>query len=148
MFALASMKKPGALPSVLLGLLVVLTAAGCGGRTGRVSGTVSYRSRLLPGGTILLLASDGRAYDGPIGSDGRFAISDVPAGEARVSVTSLTTGEERKRPGEHYREAMTPRRTDHSANSSSRLPTRYGDLGQSGLTVKVQGDTTLELDLK
>src|SRR5690242_15554338 len=74
-------------------LLAALACAGCG-RVGQVAGKVSYREKPLPDGTVMLLASDGRPYDGKIEPDGSFLIRDVPAGTAKVAVTSMSAAGE------------------------------------------------------
>jgi hypothetical protein len=128
--------------------LAALGIAGCGGRPGQVSGTVSFRGRPLAAGTVLLLASDGRPYDGTIGPDGGFVIKDVPTGDAQVAVTSLApAGAERP----SWAGALLPAansRVGALAGTASAIPPRYGDLGQSGLTVAVGEDTRLDLDLQ
>jgi hypothetical protein len=135
-------KRPASGWSILLGLLAMV-GVGCGERT-QVSGTVSYLGQPLPDGTVVLLASDGHAYHGQIGSDGRFAIAEVPRGEARVTVTSLVEGARSSGGaggGGHGR-------VGPQAPTYSRIPMRYSDLAQSGLTATIADDTALNLDLR
>jgi hypothetical protein len=142
MSATAWSRNPARGWSILIGLLV-LTGAGCGER-GRVSGTVSYRGRPLPDGTVLLLASDRRSYHGQIGPDGRFAIPEVPSGEAHVAVTSLVEGARSNgRAGGAGHGRVGPQ-----APRVSRIPIGYSDLAQSALRATITGDTDLDLDLK
>jgi hypothetical protein len=142
MSATAWLKRPAGAWSIALGLLVV-AGVGCGERT-KVSGTVSYLGRPLPDGTVLLLASDGQAYQGQIGPDGHFAIPEVPRGEARVTVTSLVEG---PRNGGSASDGGRGR-VGLQAPTYSRIPMRYSDLAQSGLTTTVTDDTALDLDLR
>ena len=98
----------------------------------------------LPDGTVLLLASDGQAYHGQIGPDGRFTIPEVPRGEARVAVTSLAEGP-------HSGGGIGgggASRVGVQAPMQSRIPMHYGDFAQSGLTATIADDTALNLDLK
>jgi hypothetical protein len=133
---------------LLFGGLAALGAAGCGGGSREVSGTVSYRGRPLASGTVLLLAGDGRPYNGAIGPDGSFTIKDVPTGEARVAVTSFAPADP-ERPS--WAGAVLPAANGRMATLTgivSTIPPRYGDLGQSGLAVTVEEDTRLDLDLE
>jgi hypothetical protein len=140
MFAQASWKKwIGFLSAVLVGV----SAAGCRGRVAQVSGKVSYAGRPLPGGAILLLASNGQAHHGQIDDDGRFTLADVPAGKARVCVSSLV-----ETPWAGGRPDAAAGRVTQPSAVSSRIPYRYADLGQSGLTVDVKNGSPIELDLQ
>jgi hypothetical protein len=130
-------------------LLLVLASAGCG-RVGQVSGKVCYRDQPLPAGTVLLLASDGQAYDGPIQADGTFVIHNVPVGTAKVAVTSMTPAGEGEKTSGGKEDGRAKRRTLVKSGAHSRIPPKYSDFNQSGLTVTVEkGDTTrLDLNLK
>jgi hypothetical protein len=132
--------------SVLAVLMAALAACGCGGGPRQISGTVSYRGRPLSDGTVLLLASDGLPYDGKIGPDGRFTIADVPGGKARVAVTSFAPAAEMA-PRDGLPQARF-RRTATPTDRTSLLPAHYGDLAVSPLTVNVEEDTELNLDLE
>ncbi len=129
-------------------LLLVLASAGCS-RVGQVSGKASYRGRPLPAGTVMLLASDGQPYDGPIQTDGTFVIRDVPIGTAKVSVTSIVpAGEEKRTRG--GKEASQAKQRTIAKGGRSRIPSKYSDFEKSGLTVTVEkGDKNrLDLDLQ
>ena len=143
MFARMGWKKMIGIRGVLL-VVLLLSGVGCGRRMGQVSGRVCYAGRPLPGGTILLLASDGKPYRGQIEVDGRFRVLDVPLGEAKVCVTSLIESP----PSVGRSSAAVASRVSQPATMYSRIPTHYGDLTRSGLTVTVEEDSTLELDLK
>jgi hypothetical protein len=131
------------------GLLLALAVSGCG-RGGQVSGTVTYRDQPLPDGTVMLLASDGRVYDGQIQSDGAFRIAAVPAGVAKVRVTSMTPAGQAEKEGPGREEGRSKQRVLVKGAARSRIPPQYGDFERSGLTVTVEkGKTaTLELSLK
>ncbi len=129
---------------IVLVLALCLAGSGCGGPPNRVSGKASFGGKALSSGTVLLLASDGQPYRGLIAPDGTFVIPSVPPGPAQVAVTSL--GEQTRSSG-RGRVAQNAR-IGLPAATFSRLPLRYGDLAQSGLSVTVAGDTVLNLDLK
>jgi hypothetical protein len=128
-------------------LLVVLTCGGCN-RVGQVAGKVTYRDQPVPDGTVMLLASDGRAYDGQIQSDGTFFIPNVPAGTAKVSVTSMAAAGEVDKSGGGKGDARAKQRNLAKGGARSRIPIQYSDLNQSGLNVTVEKDVTAQLDLK
>lgn len=142
MSATARLRRPAGAWSIALGLLLVV-GVGCD-KLGQVSGTVSYRGRPLPNGTVVLLDSDGQAHHGRIGPDGRYAIPKVPRGEARVAVTSLV--EESRSSGRAGNAGNA--RVGVQAPRYSRIPMQYSDLTQSGLTTTIEGDGALDLDLK
>jgi hypothetical protein len=128
-------------------LLLTLAVIGCG-RTGQVSGKASYRDQPLPAGTVMLLASDGRVYDGQIQPDGTFQISRVPVGTAKVSVTSMTAPGQGEKSSDGRDEGRAKRRTVNKGAARSRIPTKYRDFDQSGLTVTVEKGATVALELK
>jgi hypothetical protein len=144
----AQKKRAAGAAAVVFGLLASLVTAGCGNGTAQVSGTVSYLGEPLPDGTVVLLASDGQAYHAAIGPDGRFTITDVPPGEAKVAVTSFAPAVEQPQqwPGDLAPAASS--RVSATTITASRIPLQHGDLEQSGLRVQVAGDTRLDLDLQ
>lgn len=125
-------------------LLVVLLCAGCG-RVGQVAGKVTYRDKPVPDGTVMLVASDGRPYDGKIQEDGSFLIRDVPAGTAKVSVTSMATSDTASSGDKG--DARAKQRNISKGGARSRIPLKYSDFNQSGLTVTVEKGATAELKL-
>jgi hypothetical protein len=72
-----------------LGLCLLTSALlGCAGKveTETVSGKISYKGTALPGGSITLVASDGKTFGGEISESGEFSIADVPTGSCKVMV--------------------------------------------------------------
>jgi hypothetical protein len=65
-----------------------LAAAGCGPNRADVTGTVSHRGRPVVYGTVSVIGSDQMTYYGTIQLDGKFAVSGVPTGPAKVGVYS------------------------------------------------------------
>jgi hypothetical protein len=74
--------------AVLTALLLCALGTGCGSGQGEVSGTVRYRGKPLPFGTIQFLGQDGIPYAGRIQPDGTFSVR-VPTGEAKVIVSCV-----------------------------------------------------------
>jgi hypothetical protein len=61
--------------------------AGCRPAAGEVSGTIKINGQVtaVKGMEISLLACDGRLFGAPIGADGKYSATGVPAGEVRVA---------------------------------------------------------------
>ena len=67
---------------------------GCGGDPrGTVSGTVTYKGKALPGGTVVFITEDNAKQDRvPIKSDGTYSSANVPLGNVRVAVEPAPKG--------------------------------------------------------
>lgn len=74
--------------SVGLTVLCALGSAGCEGGTGDLSGKVTYRGKAVVSGSVTVVGADGLPHVGPIGPDGTYAVSGVPAGPVRIAVMS------------------------------------------------------------
>jgi hypothetical protein len=136
--------RPG---QAALALLLGAALSGCGAGQGEVSGTVRYRGKPLPFGTIQFLGQDGVPCAGRIGPDGTFSVL-VPAGEAKVIVSCVDEARmsrlARQRVGGPGR-ALPP---TLPAGGFSLIPRRYADWTASGLTVRVaDGKTVRDFDL-
>ncbi len=70
----------------LVAFLLPLALAGCGPRTGTVSGTVTYKGQALGNGSVMFLTKDGKAQSGLIGSDGSYTVANVPSGPVTITV--------------------------------------------------------------
>jgi len=80
-------------PSILRRCLILplasalVAAVGCGGSSGTLKGTVSYKNKPLKGGNILLLpVGGGTSFSGSIENDGTYKIENVKAGKYKVCV--------------------------------------------------------------
>jgi hypothetical protein len=116
-----------------LGLLLLLSAAlcGCGDNrvrlpTASVSGTVSYQGRPLTAARITFLHSSGQAAAADVGPDGRFTVSAFQ-GNNQVAVTCVDADDPQFHHGGRG-----------GAPSKSRIPKKYAEFGQSGLTFEVK----------
>lgn len=74
---------------LVLGALL-LSATGCGSK-GTVSGTVTYNGSPMNGGTVYLITDKGVKLQGDIGTDGKYSITRIPPGPAKLSVAPATT---------------------------------------------------------
>jgi hypothetical protein len=133
--------------AVVPALLLIAPISGCGPSQSQVTGTVRYKGKPLPSGTIQFLASDGLTYPGTIQADGSFAVR-VPAGEAKVLIRCVD--EERlsrftaRLAGKSGRIAAPA----VAAGNFSLIPQRYADWSTSRLAVRVmRGKTTQDFDL-
>jgi hypothetical protein len=130
-----------------LALLLGAALAGCGAGQGEVSGTVRYRGKPLPFGTIQFLGQEGVPCAGRIRPDGTFSVQ-VPAGAAKVIISCVDEARMsrflRQRAGGHGRAAPPTL----PAGGFSLIPRRYADWTASGLTVLVtDGQTVQDFDL-
>jgi hypothetical protein len=130
-------------------VLVPLAALGCGQAVGDVSGRVTYRGSALPSGTVTLLATDGRPYQGAVRTDGTFRVPGVPVGKAQACVTSYQD------PAPNGPKSGGPGRLSGRAAKEvtataprSRLPAKYESFQTSGLEVEVlPGETAFDVTL-
>jgi hypothetical protein len=73
--------------AVALTLTALSLLPGCGG-TGEISGKVYYKDKVVTSGFVTLVSSDGVARNSEITEDGSYRIPRVPAGEAKIAVSS------------------------------------------------------------
>jgi hypothetical protein len=115
--------------------VVVLSGCSAGGNNAAVvSGTVTYKSKPLPAGTITFHGADGKIGSGKLGTDGRYAVSNAPLGPVKISI--LTPPATSKDPA-----AV-------AGSTSVVLPPHYADPDKSLLTFKVEpGSQVHHIDL-
>jgi hypothetical protein len=120
---------------ILLGLSLLL--AGCGRGWGHVSGTVRYKGKPLPNGTITFYDEANQAVSGHIEADGKYTVDKVAAGKVKITVTAPMPI---FLPGDQTAKKQF-------ANMPN-LPARYGDAEKSGLNRDItSGSQTLDIDL-
>jgi hypothetical protein len=66
----------------------VALIAGCGSKTGQISGNVTYRDKPVASGTVQVEGSDGNLYTSQIAEDGSYKVIGVPFGKAKIRVES------------------------------------------------------------
>ncbi len=70
-------------------LAFTLAVAGCGPARSTVTGSVvTSAGKIVPLGTVNLVASDGSPHSAQIQEDGTYTIQNVPVGLAKIGVTS------------------------------------------------------------
>jgi hypothetical protein len=126
-----------------LALLVLMTVglSGCGGKTGSVSGTVTYQGEALSSGLVVFVAKDGRVSQ-PAGVevDGSYTAHNVPVGPVTACVeTHPLSG------GDGGRDkALGQARARYVP-----IPEKYKDAKQSDLALDVRpGANTYNIQLR
>jgi hypothetical protein len=122
---------------VLLGLLPLL--AGCGRGWGQISGTVRYKGKPLPMGTVTFYDEANQAPFGHLDDDGNYTVPKVAAGKVKITVVLPMPI---FMPGDKE----GPKRL---AKLPKDFPARYADAEKSGLERDVQrGSQTINFDLE
>jgi hypothetical protein len=139
-------------------LLVLVGVAGCGAR-GTVSGKVYYQDKVVTGGRVFFVA-EGYRGESEIGADGSYSISNVPAGQVKIF---LSTDEARnagrpsglpmppkdKVPEEAANNPIYNKTSKPSGIKYVEIPKIYNDPESSGLTYDVKGgDQEYDIKLK
>jgi hypothetical protein len=141
---------PRAAAALTVGL--ALAAAGCGGGTATVSGTVTYRGKPVPGGSVVLYCADKQIVRGLIGPDGAYRIPNVPPGPAAVTVQAHARVPDGLRLAQKLPPVqdgpIPPDAAPGPADKVAAVPPRYSLPEESGLSVVVgRGPTTFDIPL-
>src|SRR6476646_10457874 len=143
--------SPGARPTRWLPLAVVavVLAAGCGGSTGTVTGSVSYKGTKLKGGLVVFVAPNGTGTtSGEIQEDGTYTLDGCPAGPVKVAVQTSYLKPPAGSAGaiKYERPKEAQGNTDYKPPDQSKnkerymaIPQKYEDPSASGLTYTVTG---------
>jgi hypothetical protein len=127
-------------------VLLTLAATGCG-RTGDVSGKVTYKGKPLVWGTVQFEGSDNLVKQGNIEGDGTYCISGVATGEAKVAVSSINP----KSSDFQVRQAegRPPPKPRPEVKGWFPIPEKYDTPFKSGLTYSIKaGDNKIDIELK
>jgi hypothetical protein len=138
---------------------LVLAAAGCGSK-GTITGTVTYKGTPIPSGTILFTPDSGAPpVNAPI-KDGKYTAERVPVGAVKVTITSMYVERpsspmmvmNKKGPPEDAPippEARQAFQQSAPGKNGLKIPAKYADVAQSGLTYTVQsGQQTKDFNLE
>lgn len=124
------------------GLFVCPTGCGNFENAGTVSGTVLYKGQPLSEGSVSFVGNNGQVATGTIDRAGRYVVSRVPVGSARVTVQVMNT--EGPPPISFSGVAMPAQGTATGA----KIPLRYSLAATSGLSHSVtKGKQQLNIDL-
>ncbi len=142
------------------GMMVFLAAGvcmGCGPQTGNVSGTITYKGKPLPVGSVTFV----NASKEPVGTaavrDGYYSLTRTPVGPVTILVTTPPVPSRRNvPPPPPPRGKMSPKGQslpEFSVESQKApppitIPDKYANANESGLTFTVQpGDQEHNIDL-
>jgi hypothetical protein len=134
---------------------LALLLAGCSS-TGTVSGTVSYKGKPVPAGSVLFVPAHGPAVTAVI-DDGKYTAEKVAAGPAKIAVTSFSL----EAPAGFVQHMQPPKdapippearkalEAGAQIKKGIKVPEDYADPDKSGLTYTVTGGAqTHDIDLK
>src|SRR5579885_2757594 len=99
-------------------LALAVLACGCGARSGNVSGTVTYHGKPVADGTITFYDAGQRAWSSSTDGDGKYTVSKVPVGPARIVVMTPLPIEFK---------GMGGRPAGPAVAKTPPLPPKYGD---------------------
>lgn len=130
---------------ILAACLCVLAGCGGGASGTTVTGKATFTDGTpLPRGAVTFTGKTG-TYSSAIGPEGAYTMENVPDGSYQVVVTGVTEGDVQaadqhtaQPPGESA-EITVP-------EVKSLIPEKYSDPDQSGLTVTVPGDYTIQVE--
>jgi len=146
-------------------LVILILEVGCGPKNpnapATVSGTVTYKGKKLPGGTVTFHPQSGAggAYTAEL-RDGAYVVKDAPTGEALVAVETesrnpenlkkqTTYGGERGKAAAKMNAGRRPPSTVDPATYYVKIPANYSDPKKSGLKKELKpGKQTFDIELK
>ncbi len=150
------MKQTRSQASLLLGLsflLLALSGCGGGGQFAKVSGKVTLKDKLVPGGTVIFANQDfSKVERVPIQPDGTYSSSRVPYGDLKIGVEPAQKGAASLMPkGANMPKIAEGGPADVYAKKQGayvNIPTVYRDPKTSPLKVTIDSpEKTLDLPL-
>lgn len=130
---------------ILAAAAALFAVFGCGSSTGTISGTVSYEGAPLKGGHVIFLVG-GKSFNADIGEDGGYSVSNVPAGEAKISVDTMSLARVgqikfKNTPPEGAKAPPGYKMADPEEASRRyvAIPKKFADPEQSGLKLTIKG---------
>ena len=133
---------PGKLLPVALTGGLFLLLGGCE-NAGTVSGTVRYKGQPLSEGSVSFLSAKGQMATGTIDKSGRYVVSHMPVGPAKVTVQVVSTE------GPPPMSFGPPPKTAQGTATGIKIPMRYSVATTSGLQHTVtKGKQEFDIDLK
>jgi hypothetical protein len=128
---------------VALALLALGLVPGCGPGVGDVGGKVYLKGKEVTSGFVTLIGRNGVPHSSEIAADGSYRVTRVPAGEAKVVVSSpapdpaKATRPPPKREGAEVRNDSVPTLTEAQKKTWREIPAHYGDVTRSPLRCTV-----------
>ncbi len=145
---ICSPKRCGSTLCVLLLALPLVT--GCAGQAkGTVSGKVTYQGKALSSGYVTFTADKGPPLHADIQSDGSYRLENVPVGPVKIGVQPKASQEAMRAIGMPRGPKDVDKVKAAVADRETKLPSKYADPNQSGLTYTVtNGPQQHDIDLK
>lgn len=136
---------------VALRVLIVLSGAvalsGCGGRTGTVSGRVTYKGSPVARAQVDVHPQNGAPRTAVTDDQGNYRIDGVPVGPCKVTVIPFPESSEADRLGSAFFRAARTGPT-LPKESPARLPAKYAAPDSTPLTLDARsGDNPFDLTL-
>jgi hypothetical protein len=122
-----------------------LLPSGCGflENAGTISGTVQYKGQPLSEGSVSFVCDNGQVATGAIDGAGRYVVSHVPVGSAKVTVQVVSAE------GEPPMSFVGAPKPAHGKTTASKIPLRYALAATSGLQHSVtKGKQQFDIELK
>jgi hypothetical protein len=140
----------------IAGPLLLLSLLGCDGKTGEISGTVTYRGQPLPYGTLLFYCSDQQIISRLISPDGTYEAGGIPTGPVRIAIRTyppIPPGYQIPQRLPPSRDAPNLGRAPSNGTSGNKaklvkIPGKYSNPDESGLALEVnEGQQSFKIDL-
>jgi hypothetical protein len=143
-------------------ILLVPLVAGCGSKNpaiaAKVSGKVTYNGSSVTAGNVIFYTEEGQKIVMPIGPDGMYRQSDIPAGKMLVEVEteSANKGPQAeytggRGPGAGKKAGMSPIPEDFKSKQGGayvKIPGKYASKDTSGLSTTLsKGSNTYDIPL-
>jgi hypothetical protein len=130
---------------------LALAAPGCAKPTGSVSGKVVFNGKTVRSGSVMFLGSDSKPHYGQITDEGKYTVEQIPAGPAKITVSSPDPSFTPKR-GRNVDDPGVPARGEEARPEVKgwfALPPQYANPAQTPLTFEVKaGTNSHDLELK
>ena len=126
------------LMTFLIGIL-----AGCQAKSPTLEGQVTIDGQTITDGCVVVKGDDGKTATGPIGPDGRYAVSNAPRGSVKLAISPSAVATMTTPKGKSKGQAA-PRTPDYmpigpSTAASIAIPAKYQTTETSGLTTTLSG---------
>jgi hypothetical protein len=139
--------------SILGSVCLVGCSGGSSNTPSSISGKITYNETPVTAGTVIFFTDQG-VYPLPIGANGEYAGSDLPAGAAKISIETESANPEKKKSvyaGSKDKKMMSPVPEGAGGGASGqyvKIPAKYADKDKSGLTVTLtKGKQTQDFKL-
>lgn len=136
---------------LILSMSSMIAIAGCGDLArGKVHGSIKFKGEPLKNSTVMFMTRDNQIYRAETKEDGSYEVEGVPLGPVKVCVqqalpsvtprpdaTPGQTAAAKAAMGEKRDQKWQPPPSATPEQGEGRLPTKYGDPNQSGLSFEM-----------